>query len=180
MSSHCVYWLVQAYRPKFGEHPMSTPFSGDKTLKFGSRVSRISAKPLTFFFFFFGRYDFSISVFVVKFGIFGSWDMSTILLSFCMESSLGVKYNLILALRSQIFECCREAFYRHALECLQSASSEKKKEEWKTNGNAWPWFTLLKACRLGRLFATKAISCGIFWGIFLGGYKRSFFFFQAS
>ena len=93
-----------------------------------------------FFFFFFGRYDFSISVFVVKFGIFGSWDMSTILLSFCMESSLGVKYNLILALRSQIFECWRERFYTHALEYLQSARWEKNEDKNTCYGNAWPLY----------------------------------------
>ena len=46
-----------------------------------------------------------------------------------MESTLGVKYDLILALvRSQIFESSREMFYRHAMgEYLQSARSEKKK-----------------------------------------------------
>ena len=52
---------------------------------------------------------------------------SNVLLSFNMESTLGVKYDLILALRSQIFESLRATFYRNALEYLQSARSEKKK-----------------------------------------------------
>ena len=38
-----------------------------------------------------------------------------------MESTFGVNYDLVLALRSQIFEYWRETFYRHALEYLQSA-----------------------------------------------------------
>ena len=44
---------------------------------------------------------------------------------------MGVKYDLIivLALGSQILEHLRYALYRHALEYLQSACSEKKKKE---------------------------------------------------
>ena len=41
-----------------------------------------------------------------------------------MESALGLKYDLILVLRSQIFESLRETFYRHALEFLQRARSD--------------------------------------------------------
>ena len=50
-----------------------------------------------------------------------------------MESTLGVKYDVALALRSQIYEYLRETFCRHALEYLQSARSEKKE---KNYGNA--------------------------------------------
>ena len=45
-----------------------------------------------------------------------------------MESTLGVEYDLMLALRSQICEYLSETFYRHALEYLQSARSKKKKK----------------------------------------------------
>ena len=57
---------------------------------------------------------------------------------FSIGSTLGVKYDLILALRSQIFEYLRETFYGHALEYLQSACSEKKKGKKKrfSYGNA--------------------------------------------
>ena len=43
-----------------------------------------------------------------------------------MRSNLGVKYNLMLAPRRQIFEYLRDLFYKHALEYPQSARSEKK------------------------------------------------------
>ena len=46
-----------------------------------------------------------------------------------MESTLDVNDDLMLALRSQIFEKSGTLFYRHALEYLQSARSEKKEEE---------------------------------------------------
>ena len=50
-----------------------------------------------------------------------------------MGSTVGVNYDLVLALlmalRGQIFECLRGTLYRHALEYLQSARSEKKEEE---------------------------------------------------
>ena len=48
-----------------------------------------------------------------------------------MESALGVKYVLILALRSQIFEYLRETFYRHVLEYLQWVRPEKMKKKRK-------------------------------------------------
>ena len=44
-----------------------------------------------------------------------------------MESALGVKYVLILALRSQIFEYLRETSCRRALGYLEPARSETKK-----------------------------------------------------
>ena len=34
---------------------------------------------------------------------------------------LGVKYDLIVVLRSQFFECLRETLYKHALEHLEAA-----------------------------------------------------------
>ena len=43
-----------------------------------------------------------------------------------MESTLGVKDDLMLALRSEIFEYLLEKNYRHALEYLQSGRSDKK------------------------------------------------------
>ena len=39
---------------------------------------------------------------------------------------MGVKHALILALRSQIFEYLAETFYRHALEYLKPARSERE------------------------------------------------------
>ena len=44
-----------------------------------------------------------------------------------MESTLGVKYGLILALRIQIFEYLGDFFRRHALERLKSAHPFRKK-----------------------------------------------------
>ena len=46
-----------------------------------------------------------------------------------MISTLGVKYDLIFALRSQIVDYLRETFYRFALEYLQSARSEKSEKK---------------------------------------------------
>ena len=47
-----------------------------------------------------------------------------------MGSTLGVKKcDLMLALRSQIFEQLREYFYRLALEYLEPARSEKKQKK---------------------------------------------------
>ena len=79
-------------------------------------------------------------------------------LSFSMELNLGVKNDLILALRSQIFESLRETFCRHALEYLQSARLEKNMQKMLVSyGNAWPLLTFLKACgRWGHVFATGA------------------------
>ena len=39
--------LVQAYRPKFLESPMSTPFLSDKTLKNYTRAECAPAEPFT-------------------------------------------------------------------------------------------------------------------------------------
>ena len=46
-----------------------------------------------------------------------------------MGSTLGVKRDLTLALRSQTFEYLRENVHRDALEYLQSARLEKKKKK---------------------------------------------------
>ena len=46
-----------------------------------------------------------------------------------MGSTLGVKSDLILALRSQIFEYLRESVHRDALEYLQLAGSEKMQKK---------------------------------------------------
>ena len=43
-----------------------------------------------------------------------------------VSSALGVKDDLILVLRGQIFEYLREKKYRHAFQYLQSARSEEK------------------------------------------------------
>ena len=47
-----------------------------------------------------------------------------ILLSFSIGSTLGAKYHMILALRSQAFECLRETstFYRHLFMVLRNIS----------------------------------------------------------
>ena len=50
----------------------------------------------------------------------------TIIPSFSMGATLGVKYDVILVLRSQIFEYLRETFYRHAVEYLQSPRFEQR------------------------------------------------------
>ena len=46
-----------------------------------------------------------------------------------MGSALGIKCDLILALRTQTFEYLSVFFYRHAVECLESAHSEEKKNQ---------------------------------------------------
>ena len=52
------------------------------------------------------------------------------LLGLSNGSTLGVKHDIISALRIYIFERLGEAFYRNALEHLQSVrSGEKKKKE---------------------------------------------------
>ena len=43
-----------------------------------------------------------------------------------MYSILGVKFNFVLVLRSQFFEFLRETLYKHALEHLKAAGSEKR------------------------------------------------------
>ena len=47
------------------------------------------------------------------------------LLGFSVYSIFGVYYDLILVLRSQFFEYLRETLYKHALEHLEAACSEK-------------------------------------------------------
>ena len=71
-----------------------------------------------------------------------------------MESTLGVKYGLILALRSQIFEYLRIFFCRHALEVPEIGSFRGKKIEKKvfSYGNAWALLTFLKTCGLFSFF----------------------------
>ena len=64
-----------------------------------------------------------------------------------MGSTLGVKYDLILALRGQIFECLLETFYRYALEYLQSARSGKKRK-----ADFFFFFCLLKILAITHLF----------------------------
>ena len=48
------------------------------------------------------------------------------LLGFSVYSILGVKFDLILVLRSRFVEYLRETLYKHALEHLEAARSEKK------------------------------------------------------
>ena len=75
-----------------------------------------------------------------------------------MGSTLGIQYDLVLTLRSEIFECLRETLYRHALEDehLQSARSEKKKTYF-SSGSGLPLLRFLWACgRWGHAFATRA------------------------
>ena len=54
----------------------------------------------------------------------------------------GVKYDLIVVLRSQFFEYMRETLYKHALEHLEAACSEKNGEPYfpptKTPDHYWP------------------------------------------
>ena len=65
-----------------------------------------------------------------------------------MGSTLGVKYDLILALRRQAFQYLRETFYRHAFEYLQTClgapavgSSRKKMKRYvfptETPAHCW-------------------------------------------
>ena len=50
-------------------------------------------------------------------------------------STFDVEYGLILVLRSQIFECLGETFYRHALGYLEPACSEINDENICSYGN---------------------------------------------
>ena len=54
-------------------------------------------------------------------GIVFTWT----LLGFRFYSISGVQFDLILILRSQLFECLRETLYKHALEHLEAARPEK-------------------------------------------------------
>ena len=75
-----------------------------------------------------------------------------------MGSTLGDKYDFMLALRSQILEYLRETFDRHALESRITARSEKKGEK-DCYGNAWLLPVFLKARGwLGHSFAASARS----------------------
>ena len=56
-----------------------------------------------------------------------------VLLSFRVCLILGVKYDLILILRSQFFEYLRETLYKHAAEHLEAARPENKM------GNIFPF-----------------------------------------
>ena len=71
---------------------------------------------------------------------------------------MGVKYDWELVRRRQFFEDSRETVYRHALECLESARSEKKKKGVRSYGrSAWLLLTLSKPCsRCGHNFAAGA------------------------
>ena len=79
-----------------------------------------------------------------------------------MGSTLGDKYDLILALRSQIFEYLHECFYRHALRVPAIGLFRKKKKRKKKTVFLRKRLTiidLLKACgRWGHVFATTSAS----------------------
>ena len=73
-----------------------------------------------------------------------------------LSKNSGVKCDLILALLGQIFEYLRETLYRHALEYLQSACSEKNKNDVFPPRNRLTIVDFLKACgRWGNFFATS-------------------------
>ena len=59
-----------------------------------------------------------------------------VILGFSVDSLLGVKYDLILVLRSQVFDYLRETLYEHALEHLEAARSEERGEEMFSYENA--------------------------------------------
>ena len=48
-----------------------------------------------------------------------------LILVYTRYSILGVKFDLILILRSQFFEYLRETLYKHALEHLEATGPEK-------------------------------------------------------
>ena len=59
------------------------------------------------------------------------------LLGFSVYSILGVKFDLILVLRSRFVEYLRETLYKHALEHLEAARSEKQRFFFLPTVNSW-------------------------------------------
>ena len=71
---------------------------------------------------------------------------------------MGVKFDLILVLRSQFFDFLRESLYKHALEHLEAAGPEKKGSFFFfLTVNAYQYLTSLKVCdRSGHIFGASA------------------------
>ena len=70
------------------------------------------------------------------------------LLGFSIYSILGVKFDLIMVIRSQFFEFLRETLYKHNLEHLGAAGPEKKMALFffLPTVNAYQLLTSLKVC----------------------------------
>ena len=79
------------------------------------------------------------------------------LLGFSVYSILGVKFDLILVLRSRFVEYLRETLYKHALEHLEAARSEKQRFFFSSYGKLLTIIGLLKACDWsGHIFGASA------------------------
>ena len=50
--------------------------------------------------------------------------LASLLLGFSIYSILGVKFDLLLVLRNQFFECLGETLYKNALEYLEATGPE--------------------------------------------------------
>ena len=76
-----------------------------------------------------------------------------------MRSTVGLKTDLALVLRSQVFEYLRKLSYSHAAEYLENRIVQKKIENkiLYSYGNARLFLTILKACGWsGHIFAGSA------------------------
>ena len=69
-----------------------------------------------------------------------------LLLSFSIGSTLGDRYALVLALRSQIFEHVRKRFVGVPWGTWNWLRKKKRKKKGSSYGKAWPIMTFLKAC----------------------------------
>ena len=87
-----------------------------------------------------------------------NYAFESLLLGFSVDSILGVKYDLVLVLRSQFFEYLRETLYKHALKHLEVAFPEKRMgKKGFPYGNTWLLLTSLKACDWsGHIFGASA------------------------
>ena len=109
------YRLVQGHRPKIVQHLMSTPFFGDKALKFGTHVLWAPTQPMTNVvgFCFFARFFF----WTFFWGIFGVLRVPKL-------PALNLTWYWPYAVRSSNTRV--KIFDRHALENLQSAFIQQK------------------------------------------------------
>ena len=87
-----------------------------------------------------------------------------------MGSTFNVKYDLVLALRSQILECLRECFYTHALgEPWTPARSEKNKRDFF----CWFFKPFGNASLLIDLFTRPLVDRDIFWPLYCAHSRAS-------
>ena len=84
--------------------------------------------------------------------------LASYLLGFSIDSILGVKFDLILVLRSQFFQFSREIWCKHALKHLEAAGLEKKRVFFfLPTINAYQYLTSSKVCDWsGHIFGASA------------------------